>query len=101
MSKPQDELTPLVDAWQWQKGGLCRGLESSVFFHPDGERGRARDRRIAKAKAVCRSCPVIQQCREHALTVGEPYGIWGGMSEQELAIAAQRRSYQALPLIAS
>lgn len=101
MSKPQDELVPLTDTWQWQKDGLCRGLQSSVFFHPDGERGRARGRRVAKAKAVCRRCPVIQQCREHALTVGEPYGIWGGMSEQELAIAARRRDHPPLTLIAS
>jgi len=23
------------------------------------------------------------QCREHALSVGEPYGIWGGLSANE------------------
>jgi WhiB family redox-sensing transcriptional regulator len=30
---------------------------------------------------VCRSCPVLQNCREHALQVKEPYGVWGGMTE--------------------
>jgi WhiB family redox-sensing transcriptional regulator len=29
------------------------------------------------------SCRVITQCRTHALKVGEPYGIWGGLSESE------------------
>ncbi|AEF42470.1 WhiB-like protein [Hoyosella subflava DQS3-9A1] len=58
-------------------------MDSSVFFHPDGERGRARLERERRAKALCRECPVLAQCREHALTVGEPYGIWGGMSESE------------------
>lgn len=25
----------------------------------------------------------MMQCREHALKVGEPYGVWGGLSESE------------------
>ncbi len=29
------------------------------------------------------SCPVIQQCRSHALSVREPYGVWGGLTEDE------------------
>ena len=50
---------------------------------PDGERGRARAQRENRAKAICYTCPVLEQCREHALRVAEPYGIWGGMSESE------------------
>ncbi|HEX5116122.1 MAG TPA: WhiB family transcriptional regulator [Pseudonocardiaceae bacterium] len=42
-----------------------------------------RPRRGAKPKAVCRSCPVLRQCRAHALAVREPYGIWGGPSRLE------------------
>jgi WhiB family transcriptional regulator, redox-sensing transcriptional regulator len=26
---------------------------------------------------------VIEQCRRHALTVREPYGVWGGLTEDE------------------
>jgi len=26
---------------------------------------------------------VLQQCRTHALSVREPYGVWGGISEDE------------------
>lgn len=75
---------PVADKWDWQKEGLCRGKDSDAFFHPDGERGSARAKRITKAKAICRDCPVLTQCREHALTVEEPFGVWGGMSETEL-----------------
>jgi WhiB family redox-sensing transcriptional regulator len=32
---------------------------------------------------MCRRCPVIDECRSHALEVGEPYGVWGGLSESE------------------
>lgn len=63
--------------------GSCRGMDSLFFFHPDGERGPARARREARAKAICGACPVLAQCRRHALAVQEPYGIWGGLSEAE------------------
>jgi WhiB family redox-sensing transcriptional regulator len=84
---------PVSEIWEWQASGKCRDLESSVFFHPDGERGFARADRIANAKRICRSCPVIVQCRHHALTAEEPFGIWGGLDESErrTAIAHRRR----------
>ena len=63
--------------------GSCRGMDSAFFFHPEGERGPARANREARAKRVCESCPVLQQCRVHALSVQEPYGVWGGLSESE------------------
>ena len=74
---------PNADIWDWQMKGLCRGVDSSFFFHPDGERGPARAQREARAKAMCARCPVLEQCRSHAMAVQEPYGIWGGMSESE------------------
>ncbi|OXM67019.1 WhiB family transcriptional regulator [Amycolatopsis vastitatis] len=74
---------PNADMWDWQLEGSCRGMDSASFFHPDGERGPARARREARAKAVCLSCPVLEMCRSHALAVHEPYGIWGGLSESE------------------
>jgi len=63
--------------------GACRGQDPSVFFHPDGERGPAREAREAAAKAICSHCPVRVQCASHSLAVREPYGVWGGLSEDE------------------
>ena len=75
---------PTTDQWDWQVEALCRGMPSGFFFfHPWGERGDARNARIERAKQVCARCPVIQQCRCHALTVQEQYGVWGGLSEDE------------------
>ena len=65
--------------------GACRDLSPDHFFHPEGERGPARRERARAAKSVCGSCPVIEQCREHALAVREPYGVWGGLTEEERA----------------
>ncbi|WP_181784612.1 WhiB family transcriptional regulator [Pseudonocardia pini] len=74
---------PVTQIWDWQMRGSCRGSDSDVFFHPEGERGPARAVREARAKTMCRTCPVIEQCRNHALTVHEPYGVWGGLSAQD------------------
>jgi len=85
---------PNADVWDWQLRGLCRGKDSSLFFHPEGERGAARAAREQSAKEICLNCPVQKQCSEHALRVREPYGVWGGMTEEEREGYYQR--YKAL-----
>ena len=79
-----------TDHWDWQMQAACRGEDSAVFFHPEGERGSTRRRRAANAKAICATCPVLEQCRQHALAAQEPYGIWGGMTEEERREEIQR-----------
>lgn len=74
-----------LDNWEWQGQAACRGMDSSIFFHPTKERNSDRERRVAAAKAVCQQCPAINDCLSHALKVQEPYGIWGGLSENERA----------------
>ncbi len=74
---------PTADVWEWQVDGACRGVDSSLFFHPDGERGPSRTERENAAKAICATCPVLAECAAHALAVREPYGVWGGMSEDD------------------
>ncbi len=88
---------PTAELWEWQLHGACRGHDSSVFYHPDGERGRSRAQREARAKAICQTCPVINNCLEHALDSAEVYGVWGGMSESErsLELRARRRAKAA------
>jgi WhiB family transcriptional regulator, redox-sensing transcriptional regulator len=74
---------PMEFAWQWQRLGSCRGMDSAMFFHPDGERNPSRARRTARAKEVCSRCPVIENCRAFALETREPFGVWGGLAESE------------------
>ena len=74
---------PVQDQWEWQLRGACRDVDSMLFFHPSGERGRAHDQREAAAKRICAGCPVQAECLAHALQVREPYGVWGGMGENE------------------
>lgn len=83
LTKTKSPLTPIFSAWEWQEQGSCRGLPSEIFFHPEFERGSAKVEREARAKAICASCPVLDMCRNHALAVQEPYGVWGGLTEDE------------------
>jgi len=90
---------PIASAWEWQQDAACRDLPTEMFFHPDGERGPNRRNRVNAAKAVCATCPVIQACRKQALQLHEPYGIWGGMSEEDrLNIISQRQDPKAIEI---
>ncbi|MDZ7918394.1 MAG: WhiB family transcriptional regulator [Rhodococcus sp. (in: high G+C Gram-positive bacteria)] len=66
--------------WSWQRQAQCRSMDTEFFFTYDGEPRGARLRRERAAKQVCVQCSVQDQCRSHALAVGE-HGIWGGTSE--------------------
>ncbi len=70
-------------AWSWQLSARCRGEDPSMFFHPDGERGAARRKRRRRALALCAECPVAVECRNHSLNVPEPFGVWGGICEED------------------
>lgn len=74
---------PVSDLWEWQLQGSCRQADPRLFFHTEGERGRARKARVQAAAAICAQCPVLSACRAHALRTKEPYGTWGGLGEDE------------------
>ncbi|SNR62460.1 WhiB family transcriptional regulator, redox-sensing transcriptional regulator [Haloechinothrix alba] len=83
--------TPVTENWDWQRFGACRDMASEVFFSPEHERGGVRKQRTEHAKAVCRSCPVLVDCRSYALRAGERYGVWGGLDEAERKKLIDRR----------
>jgi len=72
-------------------GARCRDQPAELFFGPDHEEGR-RERldRERRAKALCLDCPALIPCREYALQQLEPYGVWGGLGEQERRLALVR-----------
>jgi hypothetical protein len=59
----------------WRDEGACAG-QPELFF--DGTAAAE-----AQAKSVCLRCPVLDDCREWAITNREAYGTWGGMTERE------------------
>lgn len=82
---PQQPLAQVPDdvTWNWQDAGACRDLDLAIFFHPQNERGAARIRRDRDAKRVCAGCTVRPDCADYAVRAREPYGVWGGLSEDE------------------
>jgi WhiB family redox-sensing transcriptional regulator len=80
----------------WQFDAACRGEDSSLFFAPSYfERREEKDRREAKAKAICERCPVRSMCLDYALRVREAHGIWGGLNEFERRQLLRQRALQA------
>ncbi|MGH3343064.1 MAG: WhiB family transcriptional regulator [Carbonactinosporaceae bacterium] len=92
---------PRAEVWDWQLHAACRHAGDELFFHPEGERGAARRARDLAAKAFCASCPVLVECARHALAVREPYGVWGGMTEEERARTYARRGGRTRVPVAS
>ncbi|MHA6758045.1 WhiB family transcriptional regulator [Streptacidiphilus sp. PAMC 29251] len=44
---------------------------------------RTHQARDQAAKQVCGHCPVREPCLQFALDAREPYGVWGGLTEEE------------------
>lgn len=68
----------------WQHYAACRGMDPDLFFPPAGHVPR-------RAKAICESCPVTDECLAFALQ-HEPhrddrFGVYGGLS----AVARRQR----------
>jgi WhiB family transcriptional regulator, redox-sensing transcriptional regulator len=58
----------------WWADAVCNdgaGTFVSLFFSEELQD-------IAAAKAICRTCPVIESCLEGAIARREPWGVWGG-----------------------
>lgn len=86
------ERKPMEKNFAWQLEGVCRSEDPEMFFLPYNIRMSEKRKYIERAKAVCRTCPVIEQCLQYALDTEEQYGIWGGLSENERRVILRRRS---------
>ena len=64
----------------WRTQAACKG-QTNLFFPRRAERPEARERRETRALALCRRCPVLEQCQSFARERHE-YGFWGGESEE-------------------
>lgn len=79
------------DAGPWHSEAVCRRDEAGLFFAPSKEPTAARLSREQAAKRLCARCPVMVECREHALVLPEPYGVWGGLTAAERRVVLARR----------
>lgn len=65
----------------WQEESACRSSDPEMFF-PVGTTGNALDN-IERAKLICATCAVQEECLDYALNTNQEAGVWGGYAEDE------------------
>ena len=68
----------------WMARGACRNYEPSVFFPSDGVG-------VDRARKICATCNVTEDCLEYALLNRIDHCVWGGASERERRRILKRR----------
>ena len=81
-TRPAEQAPPSTD---WMQDANCKG-HTALFFPHRAERPQARERREAKARRLCMSCAVVDECRSFARENHE-YGFWAGESEEDRHVA--------------
>ncbi|MCL7429609.1 WhiB family transcriptional regulator [Streptomyces sp. NPDC057806] len=74
----------------WRGRAACRQEDPDLFF-PIGTSGPAL-MQTEQAKAVCRRCPVQEQCLSWALDTRQTVGVWGATTETERVALLRRRA---------
>jgi WhiB family redox-sensing transcriptional regulator len=62
----------------------CRANDPELFFAESPAD-------VELAKALCRTCPLMEECLAGALDRHEPWGVWGGQLLVQGAIVARKR----------
>ncbi|MBC9729900.1 WhiB family transcriptional regulator [Streptomyces sp. TRM68367] len=75
----------LARAADWSADAACKGWDTELFYAP------VTDPDTRQAKAICRGCPVLAECLADAMARAEPYGVWGGVDEDERGALIRRR----------
>ncbi len=68
----------------WMAKGNCRNYPPAVFFPSDGVG-------VDRARRICATCQVVDDCLEYALANRIDHGVWGGASERERRRILKRR----------
>jgi WhiB family redox-sensing transcriptional regulator len=72
--------------------GACDQATAELFFDNGKEPGRAIRNRQQAAKAICRLCPILAECRRVGRADPTLVGIWGGETQDE-----RRQARRGLP----
>ena len=64
----------------WQDSALCTQV-GPYLWDIAAEDGRTTEAK--QAKAICRTCPVMEQCALYALDTGIEFGIYGAMGPRD------------------
>lgn len=78
MSQGHSEFATALLA-DWKARAACAGYANTYFF-PTTETSPDI---VARARAICDTCPVQAECLEYAFETNQISGIWGGTTEEE------------------
>lgn len=78
-------------AADWRDRAACRNEDPEVFF-AEGKASRAD---VIHAQAVCHGCPVRIECGAYAIANREFWGVWGGMSQNQLRQRRRRFAHSS------
>jgi WhiB family redox-sensing transcriptional regulator len=67
----------------WRHHAACWGEDPELFYLTAREDTAAAQPQIAEAKAVCQRGPVRAECLDWALSIGDEFGILGGLTAGE------------------
>ncbi len=97
MNNPLKSIPSKPESGDWRESAVCASTDPDIFYPGSGRPGRLQksNPEVRLAVALCETCPVIQECRNYAITNGETYGVWGGLSENELSAIARRHRQRA------
>ncbi len=73
----------------WRNRSACLDEDPELFF-PVGTTGPAVEQ-TERAKAVCNSCAVVNECLEWSLETNQDAGVWGGLNEDERRTLRRQR----------
>ena len=79
-----DLLQPTLDNTDWSLAACRQVPVGDLFFSEQIDD-------IARAKAICATCPVLEPCLRGAILRREPWGVWGGQLFLNGRILAQKR----------
>jgi WhiB family redox-sensing transcriptional regulator len=84
------ELFGISRPEKWMEESLCSQIGDDTLWFPAPGFG------AGTARKVCEACPVLETCREYAITSPEPlHGIWGGLGARERQTIRARRNEEA------
>lgn len=70
-------MHPLDRTPGWTDQAACKGMDPELFLPQRGDNNTANT-----AKAVCKTCPIINDCLDYAV-FHNAIGIWGGTSGRD------------------
>lgn len=73
---PKGGLSQALELPDWFEDAECREADPEAFFPQVGQQAEP-------AIAICRRCPIREDCLTWAIENDQNQGVWGGVSERQ------------------